>query len=178
MTKQETINISHKTWYLPHHPVFHPQKPDMVQVVFDAATIYKGKSLNKELFTGPDLLNTLSGALLRFRKHKTTLARDMEAMLDQMRVKTSDRDALRFLWADSPFKDPTKIDTYQMLVHIFGATDSPFCANFAVKCVARDYKERCSRIAIESILIIILIIYSNQSSQQKKQLTWQRKSMM
>ena len=138
----------------------------------------KAKRLNKELFTGPDLLNTLAGALLRFRKHKITLARDMEAMLEQMRVKTSDRDALRFLWADSSFREPTKIDTYQMLVHIFGATDSPCCANFAVKCVARDYKERCSRIAIESILIIILIIYSNQSSQQKKHLTWQRKLMM
>ena len=26
MTKEETINTSDKTWYLPHHPVFHPQK--------------------------------------------------------------------------------------------------------------------------------------------------------
>ena len=39
-----------------------------------------------------------------------------------------------------------------MLVHIFGATDSPYCANFAVKFVARDNKERCGRIASESIL--------------------------
>ena len=39
-----------------------------------------------------------------------------------------------------------------MLVHIFAATDSPCCANFAVKCVARDNKERCSRVASESIL--------------------------
>lgn len=22
-------------WYLPHHPVFHPKKPDKVRVVFD-----------------------------------------------------------------------------------------------------------------------------------------------
>ena len=69
-----------------------------------------------------------------------------------MRVKSSDRDVHWFLWADSLFGNPTKIDTYQMLVHIFGATDSPCCANFAVKCVARDSKERCSRVAIESIL--------------------------
>ena len=38
-----------------------------------------------------------------------------------------------------------------MLVHIFGATDSLYCANFAVKFVTRDNKERCSRIASESI---------------------------
>ena len=72
-------------------------------------------------------------------------------LFHQVRVNPSGRDALRFLWADSPFEDPTKIDTYQILVHIFGATDSPCCANLAVKC-ARDNKERCSRVASESIL--------------------------
>ena len=39
-----------------------------------------------------------------------------------------------------------------MLVHILGATDSTCCANFAVKCVARDNKERCSIVATEPIL--------------------------
>ena len=39
-----------------------------------------------------------------------------------------------------------------MLVHIFGAADSPCFTNFAVKCVARDNKERCNRIASESFL--------------------------
>ena len=28
MIKEEAINTSDKTWYLPHHPVFHPQKPE------------------------------------------------------------------------------------------------------------------------------------------------------
>ena len=151
MTK-ETINTSDKTCYLPHHPVFHPQKPGKVRVVFDAAAKYKGKSLNKELFTGPDLLNILVDVLRRFQNHKIALVGDVEAMFHQVRVKASGRDALRFLWADSPFEDPTKIDTYRMLVHIFRATDSPCCAKFAVKCVARDNKERCSSVASESIL--------------------------
>ena len=123
-----------------------------MRVVLDAAARYKGKRLNIELFTGPDLLNSLVGTLLRFRNHKIALVVDVEAMFHQVRVKPSDKDALRFLWVDSPFEDPTKIDTYQMLVHIFGATDSPRCANFAVKCVARDNKKRCSRVASESIL--------------------------
>ena len=39
-----------------------------------------------------------------------------------------------------------------MLGHIFVATDLPCCPNFAVKCVARDNKERCSRVASKSIL--------------------------
>ena len=152
MTKEETINTSYKTWYLPYHPVFHPQKPGKVRVVFDAAAKYKSKNLNKKLFTGSDLLNSLVGILLQFQNHKIVLVGDVEAMFYQVRVKSSDRDVLRFLWADLPFEDPTEIDTYQMLVHIFGATDSPCRENFAVKCVARYNKERCSRVASESIL--------------------------
>ena len=50
------------------------------------------------------------------------------------------------------FKDPTKIDTHQMLVHRVGATDSLYCANFAVKSVAGDNKERCSTVSREPIL--------------------------
>ena len=150
MRKELTINASDKTWYLPHHPVFHPHKPGKVRVVFDTAAKYKGKSLNKELFTGPDSLTSLVGVPLRFRNNKITLAGKVEVMFHQ--VKPSARDALLFLWADSAFEDPTKIDTYQMLVYIFRATDSPCCANFAMKCVARDNKEGCSRAASESIL--------------------------
>ena len=111
MTNEETINTSGKTWYLLHHLVFHPQKPGKVRVVFDAAGKFGGKSLDKELFTGPDLLNSPVGVLLRFRNHKVALVGDVEAMIHQVRVTPSGRDALRFLWADSPFEDLTKIDT-------------------------------------------------------------------
>lgn len=64
MIKEETINTSDKTRYLPLHPVFHPQNPGEVRVVFDSAAKHKGKSLNKELFTVPDLLNSLVVVLL------------------------------------------------------------------------------------------------------------------
>ena len=39
-----------KVWYLPHHSVVHPQKPDKVRVVFDCATSYCGMSLNAQVF--------------------------------------------------------------------------------------------------------------------------------
>ena len=39
-----------------------------------------------------------------------------------------------------------------MLVHIFGATDSPCCANFTVKTVARDNLEKYSAMTIETVL--------------------------
>ena len=46
-----------KIWYLPHHPVFNPNKPGKVRRVANAADKFKGQSLNSNLMTGPDLLN-------------------------------------------------------------------------------------------------------------------------
>ena len=39
-------NLDNPTvWYLPHHAVFHPQKPDKVRVVFDCSAKFQGTSL-------------------------------------------------------------------------------------------------------------------------------------
>ena len=57
-----------KLWYLPHHPMFHPQKPNKVRVVFDCAARFRETSLNDQLLQGPDLTNNLTGDLLRFRQ--------------------------------------------------------------------------------------------------------------
>lgn len=37
LTQEEAEQRSSKTWYLPHHPVVNPHKPDKLHVVFDAA---------------------------------------------------------------------------------------------------------------------------------------------
>ena len=62
--KVTSADLSPKdTWYLPHHPVFHPQKPDKVRVVFDCSAKHRGTSLNDQLLQGPDLTNSLVGVL-------------------------------------------------------------------------------------------------------------------
>ena len=45
-------------WYLPHHAVLHPHKPEKVRVVFHCAAKYAGCSLNDQLLSGPDFLIT------------------------------------------------------------------------------------------------------------------------
>ena len=139
-----------KLWYLPHHPVFHPGKPNKVRVVFDCAARFRETSLNDQLLQGPDLTSNLTGVLLRFRQEPVALVADVEQMFHQVRVKPEDCDALRFLWwEDSDF---TKgVVDHQMLVHLFGASSSPCCASFALKKTANDNKSSFDVLTIDTV---------------------------
>ena len=44
-------------WYVPHHEVYHPNKPGKIRVVFDCTAKFVGLSLNSMLYKGPDLIN-------------------------------------------------------------------------------------------------------------------------
>ena len=125
-----------KTWYIPHHGVYHPKKHKL-RVVFDCGATYQGLSLNSQLLQGPDLTNSLTGVLTRFRQGTVAFIADVEAMFHQVRVPDEDSDLLRFLWwPDGELcKD---LEDYKMVVHIFGATSSPSCATFALQQCARD----------------------------------------
>ena len=142
--------ISQRTWYIPHHPVFDDKKPGKIRVVFDVAGTCNGTSLNKVLLTGPDLLNNLVGVLLRFRNHKIAIAADIEAMYHQVKVTQTDADSLRFLWQDDLNNENP--DTYQMVVHIFGGKDSPSCANYALKRTGHDNSASFNPSTVESVL--------------------------
>ncbi|XP_042240041.1 uncharacterized protein LOC121878115 [Homarus americanus] len=85
------------SWYLPHHPVLNPNKPDKVQIVFDCAAAFTKTSLNNQVLQGPDLNNKLIGVLKRFRQEPIALMADIEAMFHQVKVNPEHRDTLRFL---------------------------------------------------------------------------------
>ena len=126
-----------KIWYLPHHSVVHPQKPDKVRVVFDCAAVYRGTSLNAQVLQGPDLTNKVVGVLLRFRKEPVALMADVEAMYHQLKVHPDDVDALHFLWY--PDCDLTREpEEYHMAVHLFGGVWSASCANYGLQRTAKD----------------------------------------
>ena len=129
---------SKHVWYLPYHPVINVNKPGKVRVVFDCAATYNGISLNSQLLQGPNLMNNLVGALIRFRQEKIALAADIEAMFNQVRVHERDCDALRFpWWPNGDMNDEPSC--YRMQVHLFGATSSPSCAAHALKRTADDH---------------------------------------
>ena len=135
-SEQENVKDS-PVWYLPHHPVFHPQKPGKARVVFDCAAKFKGTSLNDQLLQGPDLTNGLLGVIIRFRQEPVAMVADVEGMFHQVRVAPDDCNALRFLWWPNDDLSKEPVD-YQMLVHLFGATSSPSCASFCLKKTASD----------------------------------------
>ena len=128
-------NQSDIEWYLPHHPVLNPNKPGKVRRVLNGAAKFHGASLNKSLLTGPDLLRNLIYVLLRFRQHPYAVSADIEGMFLQVGVLPSDQPSLRFLWREDP---TTNVVVYQYTRHIFGAKDSPTCANYALQRTARD----------------------------------------
>ncbi|XP_070180319.1 uncharacterized protein [Littorina saxatilis] len=126
-------------WYIPHHGVYHPKKPDKVRVVFDCSARYQGVCINDHLLQGPDQINSLVGVLCRFREGPIAFTCDVEKMYHQFRVEKHHQDYLRFLWWEDNDLSKPPVD-YRMKVHLFGATSSPGCANFALKHLANDHQ--------------------------------------
>ena len=129
-----------EVYYIPHHGVYHPRKPDKLRVVFDCSAKYQGHSLNDYLLSGPDLTNNLFGVLCRFRRHPIAVMCDIEKMFHQFHVSPKDRDYLRFLWWEGgdTSKEPCE---YRMNVHLFGAKSSPACANFGLKHLSKMFEQ-------------------------------------
>ena len=125
-----------RIWYLPHHPVQSANKPNKVGRVANAASKFKGESLYFNLVTGPDLLNSLIGILVRFREKPIAILADIEGMLMQIGIRNEDQSALGFLW--SIYND---VRQFQFTRLIFGATCTPSCAIFALNRCAEDNVE-------------------------------------
>ena len=149
--KIEDNEVSRGTaiWYLPHHPVLHPKKPDKVRIVFDCAAKYAGTSLNDQVLQGPDLTNRLVGVLLRFRQESVAVTADVESMYHQVSVVPEDRDVLRFLWGSGDSKSSP--DVFRMRVHLFGGVWSPSCCSYVLRKTADDNIADFSQEALDTV---------------------------
>ena len=122
-------------WYLQHHPVIHPHKPEKVRKLCNAAPKYQGVVLNDQLLSGPDLLQSLIGTIFRFREHQIALSAVIEAMFLQVAVPSDGSRCLQFLWREDPEQ---RTEIYEYTQHIFGAKSLPNCASYALHQVAKD----------------------------------------
>ena len=76
---------------------------------------------------------------------------DIEAMYHQVRVPEEDTDLLRFLWWPEGDLSLEMVE-YKMVVHLFGATSSASCANFALRKTAEDNRPRFSPEVLKTVL--------------------------
>ncbi len=130
-------HVDGKVWYLPHHCVINAKKK--MRIVFDASARYSGVALNDILLKGPDMMNSLIGVVIRFRRAPVAIACDIKAMFHQFFVPEEHRDLLRFVW----FKDgdlDEELITYRMTKHFFGAASSPRCAMYRLQRIAAEYE--------------------------------------
>ncbi|XP_055623761.1 uncharacterized protein LOC129767164 [Toxorhynchites rutilus septentrionalis] len=137
---QEELRTSHeRVWYLPLFPVFNPNKPGKVRIVWDAAAKTNGVSLNSMLMTGPDLLTPLDYVLYRFREFRVGLSGDVKEMYLQVLMSEKDQHCLRVLWSDDSSGEP---DVYVTQVMPFGTCCSPSCAQFVKNLNARRFETK------------------------------------
>ena len=118
--------------YLPHRAVVRDDKTSSkVRIVYDgSAKVSKDlPSLNDCLLKGPSLNPLIIEILLRFRLYPVAFVCDVQKAFLQINIKKEDRDVLRFLWVDDPFKADTEIVTYRFCRVLFGLTSSPFLLN-------------------------------------------------
>ena len=95
----EEVPTLNPIWYLPHHAVGHPRKPDEPRVVFDCASKSKGISMNSRLLQGPVNTSLLIGVILRFRVNSVAVAADIKWMFHQVFVSPDDWGTLCYLVA-------------------------------------------------------------------------------
>ena len=93
--------INEKGWYLDHFPVIRPGKSTACRIVWNAASLYDGVSLNDGLCKGPDLLNNLFQVLIAWRANNIALVGDIKKMFNQIQISLTDRVYHRFLWRDN-----------------------------------------------------------------------------
>ena len=140
-----TVTMTHPQpehiWYLPTHPVENPNKPEKVRRVANAASIFKGTSLNDNLLTGPNLLTDLLELILRFREHAIGVLADIEGMFMQIAIRPEDQSALRFLWLEDDL-----VRQYQYTRLIFGANCSPCCAIFTLRKCSLDSSDQFAHV--------------------------------
>ena len=130
LREAELQSESKVTWYLPHRFVINPKKPDRLRRLYDASAKFMGQSLNDKIFTGPNLLSSLFGVLLRFCEGRIAMAADVKEMYHMLCLPEGDKPSMRFLWRDSPEQEPS---VYQFERTVFGEVLAPSRENYAMQ---------------------------------------------
>ncbi|KAK3700050.1 hypothetical protein QZH41_004349 [Actinostola sp. cb2023] len=123
-----------REFYLPHRAVVRENaETTKLRVVYNASARARddAPSLNECLHAGPPLQNQLWSVLTRNRFHPVAVAGDLRRAFLQVRIRESDRDALRFHWMID--KTSREIETLRFTRVLFGLAPSPFLLNGVIQ---------------------------------------------
>ncbi|XP_039303484.1 uncharacterized protein LOC120357383 [Solenopsis invicta] len=129
-----------RTSYLPHHGVLREaSSTTKLRVVFNGSTTTaSGKSLNRSLLVGPNLLPPLADVLLKWRRHRYVLATDVEKMFRQILVHSEDHNLQRILWRCSTRDE---VAEFCLTTVTYGLACAPFLAMRTLRQLADDEAE-------------------------------------
>lgn len=134
--EEDLKNPSERTFYNPIFFVAPPEK--RLRMIWDgAAEVLPGVSLNSFLLPGPNLYNNMNKILYGMREGNILIKGDIKEMFHRIGIIEEDRDALRFLFSDTP-GGPVKI--YRMNRMVFGLVCSPTTSQFILHKVAEEIK--------------------------------------
>lgn len=122
------------------HPLsWHPPHKEARETSYSVQLFcqIQGTSLNDHLLSGPDMLNNLSGVLIRFLTDPVALICDIEKLFHQFHVEDADRNYLRFLWWKQGDLN-LQSSEFSMKVDLLSAASSPGYANFGLKYLAKN----------------------------------------
>ena len=134
--------------YLPHHPVIRGDKDTTKAcVVYDgsAKNSKEEKSLNDCLEIGPNYTPHVFDTAY-FRWNSIGVTADIEKAFLRIGIKSSDRDALRFLWFDDPNECHPELTVYRFERLVFGLRPSPAILGFTISHHLDQYLQSDSKL--------------------------------
>ncbi|XP_062702726.1 uncharacterized protein LOC134285619 [Aedes albopictus] len=144
-TREELAAVDQrKLWYLPVGIVRNPKKPNKIRIVWDAAAVVDGVSLNSMLLKGPDLVQPLPDVLCGFRERRIAVVGDIMEMFHQLKIRREDRYSQLFLWPGEIGNSP---QIFVIDVATFGSTSSPCSAQYVKNLNAIEHSENYPRAA-------------------------------
>ena len=162
-------------WYLPHFAVVKEDRSTTkVRVVYDAAAVHLGKSLNEEMHAGPKLQLDIIDILVKFRQGKIAIVGDIREMFSQIVIPAEDARYHRILWRNMDIDKP--IEVYEAVRLPFGDRASPFLAQYVIKTHAEKLSAEYP-LAAESCLKNIYIDDSLNSVDTPQEATDLRKQL-
>ena len=128
---QVWIQKGGKTYYIAYQLALNltfMTKP--VRVIFNSFQKYKGPSLNSSWSLGPDVMNSLHGVLMKFRRNYVGAQRDVTKMFYMVWITKEEQFCQLFLWQ---FPEDSQVRTFCMTRLVMGNIGSTNLSIVAMK---------------------------------------------